>query len=57
MHIDKNRINKEMSPKSITLMKDISLLAVICQRLCYPYLILTLMVGAHPTHSKDKTMQ
>lgn len=56
MHIDKNRINKEISLESITLIKDVSLLAIICQRLCYPYLILTLMVDAHPTHSKDKTM-
>lgn len=56
MPMDKNRINKGFSLKSITLMKDISLLTISCQRLCYPYLILTVTVGVHLTHNKDKNM-
>lgn len=56
MPMDKNRINKGLSLKSITLMKDISLLTISCQRLCYPYLILTVTVGVHLTHNKDKNM-
>lgn len=56
MRMDENRINKGLSLKSITLMQDISLVTISRQRLCCSYVILTLMVGAHLTHSKDKSM-
>jgi len=48
--MDKSRINKGLRLKCITLMKDFSLLTISHQ------MILTVMIGAHLTHIKDKTV-